>query len=279
MPLRRKTKSDKIHPMGKLDTRTLAFLDVETTGLSPWFGDRICEIAILRCQGDEILATFDTLVNPTRAISPGAARVNGLTAEDVAEAPLFAEIANQVRPLLDEAIVVCHNAPFDLGFVSSEFTRLGQELPPVDVIDTLELARAYFDFDSNSLQSIADHLMIDRSAAHRALADVLTTRDVLKHFLVKLKRLPLDELVYGYSPPMSAPAVLDLPPLIQEAFASKKRLFIRYVDKQGLATERWITPKQVLALNDYFYVAAHCHLRDEDRYFRLDRIVEMKLDD
>ena len=78
--------------MGKLDSRTLAFLDVETTGLSPWFGDRICEIAILCCKGEEILAAFDTLVNPARPISPGAARVNGLTEADLADAPSFAEI-------------------------------------------------------------------------------------------------------------------------------------------------------------------------------------------
>jgi DNA polymerase III subunit epsilon len=265
--------------MGKLDSRTLAFLDVETTGLSPWFGDRICEIAILRCRGDEILEPFDTLVNPGRPISPGAARVNGLTDEDVAGAPPFSEIVDQVKPLLNEAIIVCHNAPFDLGFVSSEFNRLGQRLPPVEAIDTLLLAREYFDFDSNSLQAIADYLMIDRSDAHRALADALTTRDVLEHFLVKLKRLPLDEIVYVYTPPVAAPAALNLPPLIEEAFASKKRLFIRYVDKKGDETRRWITPKQVLALNDYIYVAARCHLRGEDRYFRLDRIAEMKLDD
>jgi DNA polymerase III epsilon subunit-like protein len=61
--------------MGKLASSTLAFLDVETTGLSPWFGDRICEIAILRCRGNEIIDTFDTLVNPERSISPGANRL------------------------------------------------------------------------------------------------------------------------------------------------------------------------------------------------------------
>ena len=138
--------------------------------------------------------------------------------------------------------------------------------------------RAYFDFESNSLQAIADYLMVDRSGAHRALADALTTRDVLAHFLVKLKHLPLDEIVSVYTPPAAAPAVLNLPPLIEEAFASKKRLFIRYVDKKGSETERWITPKQVLLLNDYIYMAAYCHLRNEERYFRLDRIAEMKLD-
>jgi len=265
--------------MDKLDSRTFAFLDVETTGLSAWFGDRICEIAIVRCRGDRILESFDTLVNPERPISPGAARVNGLTDEDLTEAPPFAEIADQVKSLVDEAIVICHNAPFDLGFLSNEFNRLGQSLPQLKVIDTLLLAREYFDFDSNSLQAIADTLMIDRSDSHRALADAMTTRDVLQHFLVKLKMVPFDDLVTIYSLPVTAPAALNLPPLIEEAFMSKKRLFIRYVDKKGNETQRRITPKQVLALNEYIYLEAHCHLRGEDRYFRLDRIAEMKSDE
>jgi DNA polymerase III epsilon subunit family exonuclease len=259
--------------MGNLDSRTLAFLDVETTGLSPWFGDRICEIAILCCKGEEILAAFDTLVNPARPISPGAARVNGLTEADLADAPSFAEIFPKVEPLLEDAIIVGHNAPFDLGFVSSEFNRLGRQFPPVEMIDTLRLARDYFAFHSNGLQSIADALMIDRTGAHRAMADVLTTRKVLEHFLVELGRLPQAAIVNGYTPPNTASAALNLPPLIEEAFAGNKRLFIRYVDQKGHATERWITPRQVLVLKDYIYVAAHCHLRNEDRTFRLDRIV------
>lgn len=91
--------------------------------------------------------------------------------------------------------------------------------------------------------------------------------------------MPLDEIVWVYTPPVAAPSSPDLPPLIQEAFASKKRLFIRYVDMKGVETERWITPTQILVLNDYIYVSAHCHLRGEDRSFRLDRIAEMKLAD
>jgi DNA polymerase III epsilon subunit family exonuclease len=265
--------------MGKLASRTLAFLDTETTGLSPWFGDRICEIAILRCQGDAILDTFESLVNPQRPISPGAARVNGLTGLDLVDAPLFAEIAPQVKLWLEDALIVCHNAPFDLGFVSCEFNRLGQSLAPVEVIDTLLLAREHFSFASNGLQAIADVLNIERSEAHRALADVLTTRAVLEHFLIKLKHLPPDQLISIYSPPLAEPAVPDLPPQLEEAFASKKRLFIRYVDQKGYETERWITPRQVFTQKDYIYVAAHCHLRDEDRSFRLDRISEMRLDD
>jgi DNA polymerase III epsilon subunit-like protein len=61
--------------MSKLDTRTHAFLDVETNGLSPWFGDRICEISVSRCRWNGILDTVDTLINPERPISPGANRL------------------------------------------------------------------------------------------------------------------------------------------------------------------------------------------------------------
>jgi DNA polymerase III epsilon subunit family exonuclease len=265
--------------MSILASRTLAFLDTETTGLSAWFGDRICEIAILRCRGDEILDSFDTLVNPQRLISPGAARVNGLTDAELAAAPTFAEIADRVMPMLENAILVGHNLSFDLGFLSSEFQHLGWQLPPLEGIDTLLLARAHFSFPSNSLQAIADSLQLDRNGAHRALADVLTTRAVLEHFLVELDHLPLDELVSVSTPPVAAPAAFDLPAQLQEAFASNKRLFIRYVDQKGRTTERWITPKQVLPLKDYIYLAAHCHLRNEDRSFRLDRIVEMKLEE
>ena len=272
-------KVGKTLSMGILDSHTFAFLDVETTGLSAWFGDRICEIAILRCRGEDILDSFDTLVNPQRPISPGAAHVNGLTEAELAGAPAFAGIANQVMPRLEDAILVCHNVPFDMGFVSSEFHRLGQEFPPVGMIDTLQLARTHFSFPSNRLQVIAETLQIERPGAHRALADVLTTRAVLRHFLVELEQLPLERLVSVYTPPMAAPAVHALPPQLQEAFSSNKRLFIRYVDQKGHETKRWITPKEVLVKEDYLYVAARCHLRNEDRYFRLDRIAEMKLAD
>jgi len=55
--------------MSKLNSHTFAYLDVETTGLSPWFGDRICEIAVVRCEADQVIDRFDSLLNPERPIS------------------------------------------------------------------------------------------------------------------------------------------------------------------------------------------------------------------
>jgi DNA polymerase III epsilon subunit family exonuclease len=264
--------------MSKLASHTFAYLDVETTGLSPWFGDRICEIAVIRCEADAVIDRFDSLLNPGRLLSPGAARVNGLKDSDLQNSPRFAEISESVTTLLKDAVVVCHNVPFDLGFLSSELGRINKHLPTVLTLDTLELAREYFDFDSNSLQSIAYWLDIEVAGAHRALDDVFTTREVLKCFARKLQSTDIEHAITPYYPPAASPQELNLPPAIEEALQSKKRLFIRYLDRKGDVSERWITPKQILVLNDYLYMVAHCHLRDDERNFRLDRIEQMEIE-
>lgn len=261
-----------------LDSSFLTFLDVETTGLSTWFGDRVCEIAILRCRGDEILDSLDTLVNPERPISPGAARVNGIKNEDLIGAPLFGGLVTRIQALLDDAIVIAHNASFDLGFISNEFARLGESFPSVDVIDTLQIARQHFHFVSNGLQAIADALEIERPTAHRAMADVMTTRAVLRHFLAQLDQVSIEQYSSTTVSPEADTLPPILPPLVQEALASKKDLLIRYVDQKGTETQRRITPKQILVLRDYIYVSAYCHLRNEDRSFRLDRITEIEIE-
>jgi len=264
--------------MRKLNSHTFAYLDVETTGLSPWFGDRICEIAVLRCEGDNVIESFDNLLNPERPISPGAARVNGLKDSDLKKAVRFIDIAERVMTLVKDAVIVCHNVPFDLGFLSSELERINKHLPTVLTLDTLEIAREYFDFDSNSLQSIAHWMDIEATDAHRALDDAFTTREVVKYFARKLRSTEIERAIAPYYPPITSPQELNLPPVIEEALQSKKRLFIRYVDRKGDVSERWITPKQILALNDYLYMVAHCHLRDDERNFRLDRIEQMEIE-
>lgn len=264
--------------MSKLNSHTFAYLDVETTGLAPWFGDRICEIAVVRCEGDKVIDTFDILLNPERPISPGAARVNGLKDSDLRKAAHFIEVAERVVTLTKDAVIVCHNVPFDLGFLSSELGRINRQLPTILTLDTLEIAREYFDFDSNSLQSIAHWLDIEVAGAHRALDDAFTTREVLKYFAHKLRSTDIEHVIVPYYPPVTSPQELNLPPVIEEALQSKKRIFIRYIDRKGDASERWISPKQILALNDYLYVVAHCHLRDDERNFRLDRIEQMEIE-
>src|SRR3972149_5583725 len=91
-----------------------AVVDVETTGLEPGLGDRVCEIAVLRAAPQQEPRLFCSLVNPHRPISPGARAVNGLTNTDVAGAPSFPSLIPEISHQLDGAVLVAHNAPFAL---------------------------------------------------------------------------------------------------------------------------------------------------------------------
>ncbi|NIV36462.1 MAG: hypothetical protein GWN58_45615, partial [Anaerolineae bacterium] len=103
-----------------LDEVTFALFDVETTGLSPTYGHRVCEIACLRLKAGMEAGRVEALVDPGRSISPGAYRVNRIEPEMLADAPAFETIAGAVLDLMQDAVLVAHNAPFDLGFLAME---------------------------------------------------------------------------------------------------------------------------------------------------------------
>jgi DNA polymerase-3 subunit epsilon len=266
--------------MFDLTNARFAFLDIETTGLSPWFGDRICEVAVVITEGKRIKNTYSTLVNPERPLSPGAISVNALGDFDLKAAPRFADIADQVEEWLAEAIVVCHNARFDLQFLDSEFRRIDREFQIPNLIDTLLLARQHFDLPSYSLQSIAESFHLSTIKEHGAREDALNARSIFFAMLGSLKGLnkPLEDYIGIYNSPAWPNEGIQLPIELDEAINSGKRVFIRYLDKDGEHTERWVTPRQVIGLADYIYLQAYCHLREAERSFRLDRIVEIRVE-
>lgn len=266
--------------MHDLASARFAFLDLETTGLSPWFGDRVCEVGIVITEGRRIRDTYQTLVNPERELSFGAASTNGLKDSELAEAPLFGEIASEVRDRLRDAVVVCHNAAFDLQFLDNEFRRLGREIQVPNLVDTLHLARTQFEFPSNTLAAIAESLRVPREGEHRALADALTARAIFFQMMdaLKAEHRPLDNYIGIYSSPAWPDDGIQLPTELGEAIYGGRRVHIIYVDGNGERTSRWITPIRVLGLADYIYLQAYCHLREAERSFRLDRIVDLSVE-
>ena len=160
-----------------------SFLDVETTGLSPWSGDRVCEIAILRCRDGEVQEEFQSLVNPERPISPEAQAIHGISPEMVRQSPKFRELAPKIRSFIHDSIVVCHNAPLDISFIRAEFARIGEPLSDLILVDTLKLARKHFQFSSNSLGFLAKSLGVSPQGWHRAGNDVEILRRVFDQFL------------------------------------------------------------------------------------------------
>jgi len=264
---------------------TFAFLDVETTGLDPYLGDRICEIAILKTRSGKILDKFETLINPGRNMPPQAVSVNGITNEMVKNALFFRDIAWDFINSLKGTVIVAHNASFDLGFLLAEFSNI-KLLPPENmVIDTLSIARRYYGFPSNSLGKIARHLGISVVGEHRAFGDVRITKEVFEYFLldlerrgIRIKRLKDMLKLQGGPIVFEKSSELVLPPVIEEALRAKGKLLIKYLSAYSETTStRIIEPLEVNVSGSYTYLLAFCHLRKEKCSFRLDRILEVKI--
>ena len=167
---------------------TFAFLDTETTGLSPAAGARVCEVAVLAVRGGVEVGSLQSLVNPGCRIAPEAQRIHGISDAMVAGSPSFKELSPRLDAILEGSAMVCHNAPFDVGFLQAEYRLAGGSLPPVPVVDTLSIARRHFRFPRNSLGKIAETLGVSAEGWHRAGGDVRMLRAVFDHFLSALSR-------------------------------------------------------------------------------------------
>lgn len=161
-------------------------VDVETTGLSPEQGDRICEIALVRFTRTRAYVDgLDTLINPGRPVSPGASRVNRLTDTQLRAAPRFAQIAGEVRRLIDGAILVAQNAAFDYGFLRTECPGLS----PRGVVDTIALVKALAPgLPAYNLDALAKHFDLPVAERHQALADAKLAQAVFLRVLEGLDR-------------------------------------------------------------------------------------------
>jgi DNA polymerase-3 subunit epsilon len=149
--------------------------DTETTGLHK-DEDRVIEIGCV-----ELVNRFPTgryfhhYINPQgREIHPDAQAVHGIDAGQLADKPVFDAIAAEFLEFIDGGKLVAHNAPFDMGFINAEFSRLGIEaVPPERTIDTLEIARRKHPMGPNSLDALCRRYGIDlsRRTRHGALLD------------------------------------------------------------------------------------------------------------
>jgi DNA polymerase III epsilon subunit family exonuclease len=160
-----------------------AVVDVETTGLDPAV-DRIVEVAVVRCDAEgHAVSEWSSLVHPDR--DPGPTIVHGITADDLANAPRFAEVAPSLAEQLDGAVVTAHNLAFDAAFLAAEWARVGAGRPAAPGLCTLTLARALHPgrAEGYSLAACSAAAGIDQPEAHRALADARVTADLLGSLL------------------------------------------------------------------------------------------------
>ncbi|QAY73718.1 DNA polymerase III subunit epsilon [Agromyces protaetiae] len=162
-----------------------AVVDLETTGFSPRYGDRIVEIAVVHVnEAGRITGEWDTLVNPERDLGP--VHVHGVRAADVMRAPRFIEVADELLRLLAGRVVVAHNARFDLGFLAAEFARAGYAAPAFDEASlcTMLLARQLLPGAGRALADCCAAFDIEIGDAHQAAADAHATALLLSEYLL-----------------------------------------------------------------------------------------------
>ena len=145
-----------------------AVIDLETTGLSNH--DRVVEIAIIGLDHRGYpIDEWDTLVDPGRDVGP--TWLHGVSAAMVGMAPIFEDVAGAIQERLHGAVLVAHNAPFDLRFLQREFERLDCPIDAGVAIDTLAITRRKLG------DACADN-GITISNAHRAIADARATAEL-----------------------------------------------------------------------------------------------------
>lgn len=148
----------------------IAVIDCETTGV--FSSDRIVEIAIVTLDlNGRVVDSWDTLVQPHRDI--GASHIHGLTAEMLADAPTFADVAGDVAIRLHGACLAAHNLRFDTRMVGGEFLRIGTEMAVLEGIDTLTATGV-------RLAAACDTHGIAIHGEHSALGDATATATLLK---------------------------------------------------------------------------------------------------
>ncbi len=154
-------------------------IDVETTGFKPEEGHVVIEVAGQKMRGQSIAEQFHSLVKANRLLDPKNVEFNGISeALLAAEGKSPAEVFPTFRTFVGSSVLIGHNLLFDLAFLNMHLRQLGLPMLENQTLDTLELAKRYLIIPSYSLAAVAQYLGVAQPAAHRALADVETTRRV-----------------------------------------------------------------------------------------------------
>lgn len=161
--------------------KRLIMLDTETTGLKPEAGHRVIEIGAVVLENRQITReSFHQYINPEFAVEQGALEVHGISNEFLQDKPTFDVIVEDFMAFIDGAVLVMHNAPFDVKFLNNELMlcQYGQQLEQVaEIVDSLVIAKQKHPGARNNLDALCKRYGINH--AHRTLHGALLDAQIL----------------------------------------------------------------------------------------------------
>ena len=268
------------------DSTVFVAFDTETTGL--WAPtNHILEICAVRFTlASPTLESFQELVNPQGHIPKEVIPIHGITDGMVADARTAQEVLPDFVTFCGTAsVLIAHNAPFDMSFLSCEFGRAGLPLPPNPILDTVTLCQRVFPgLQSYSLESLSKQFLQIPSQMHRALADADLVRQLFRTCAEKIISGSsgaglIAALPVLYLQPWQAESV-SLPNHysdIATAIAGHVCLEIEYHAQGKTPHTRTVLPHRIYSQRGILYLVAHCQLAGEERTFRLDRITSFRM--
>lgn len=173
-----------------LHATTFVVVDLETTGGSP-ATCAITEIGAVKTRGGEVIGEFQTLVDPGAPIPPMIVALTGITDAMVVAAPRIEQVLPSFLEFLGDAVLVAHNARFDVGFLKAACREHGYRWPGNEVVDTVTLARRATtkeEAPNKKLSTLARVFGTRVTPNHRALDDARATSEVLHGMLERLAR-------------------------------------------------------------------------------------------
>jgi DNA polymerase III subunit alpha, Gram-positive type len=170
-----------------LDSLEYVVLDIETTGLEP-ANSEITEIGAFKMKGKEVQDLFSSLIKPNNPISEKITELTGIDDEMVKDSPPVKQVLPKFIDFIGNAILVAHNANFDIGFLKHHLKQSNNLEMNNSVVCTVKLARYLLpNLYNHKLHTVATHFNLKVENRHRAVGDAEITYQVWNHFIDMLK--------------------------------------------------------------------------------------------
>ena len=178
----------------KIDEEEFVVFDIETTGLNS-HTNKIIEIGAVKIKAGRIIDRYSQLINPGISIPYHITEITSITNEQVANQPKIDEVIGKFVDFIGDAVLVAHNAPFDMGFIKRDIKEYLNIDLENSVIDTLQMARDLFpDFKKYGLGDLNKSLGLALEKHHRAVDDSQATANMFIIFLEKYKEKGIEYL-------------------------------------------------------------------------------------
>jgi len=271
---------------------TYVSFDTETSGKYPLLAE-VCEIAAVKWKNGKVVDTFQTFCKTRLAMDEQVIAIHKITNEMIADAPQIKDVLPGFKSFIEGSVLVAHNAPFDLGFLTVEFEKYGLSLPEAPALCSCLLSLKVFPKSINHrLGTLVQLLGVDQGQAHRALDDSRACLEVTLRCIQEYERFKsfgagkctLAEIAALQGGPLlwANYSMKDLEarePFRSIVEAARGRMVLELVYNGGSQAG---VPRKVTALGlvrnptgDYF--VGQCHRENSEKRFYLNKVVSAKI--